>query len=136
VSSLSAPFLGFAETAERVGATTKRLEKSALLAATFETLDDDDLTLAARYFTGRAFPLRDQRTTNVGGSALFTAIREVTGAEADWLERQLVARGDFGDAAYDAWTAAAAPAAPPVHLTLSNVAAGLDRLAATAGSKK
>ncbi|HEX7955514.1 MAG TPA: hypothetical protein VF508_01140, partial [Pyrinomonadaceae bacterium] len=69
----------FAEVADAVGATTKKLEKAALLGAYFAELSDEDLSTAARYFAGHAFPLYDARTTNVGGGMLRDAIAEVTG---------------------------------------------------------
>jgi len=74
-------FVHFSETAEKVGATTKRLEKAALLAGYFDTLEDRPLAIAARYFAGYTFPLRDQRTTNIGGAALRSAILAVAGVE-------------------------------------------------------
>jgi DNA ligase-1 len=43
-------FLTFAQTAERIAATTKRLEKAAHLGEYFAALSDADLLLAARYF--------------------------------------------------------------------------------------
>src|SRR5687768_3446660 len=71
----------FAEVADAVGATTKKLEKAALLGAYFAELGDEDLSTAARYFAGHVFPLHDARTTNVGGGMLRDAISEVTGLE-------------------------------------------------------
>jgi hypothetical protein len=41
----------------------------------------------------------DQRTTNVGGAALLTAIENVTGAGAERLRAQLVKLGDIGETA-------------------------------------
>src|ERR1700724_4032677 len=40
----------FAETAEAVAATTKKLEKAAILGNYFQELDNRDLSRAARYF--------------------------------------------------------------------------------------
>jgi DNA ligase 1 len=128
-------FVRFAQTAERIGATTKRLEKAAFLGGYLTSLDDPDLLHAARYFAGYAFPLRDQRTTNVGGAALLTAMQTVSGAEPDWLRTRLVAHGDGGDAAYEAFVAAFGEETPPRH-TLAGVAAALETLAATSGAKR
>ncbi len=125
-------FLRFAETAERIGATTKRLEKAALLGDYLTSLGDDDLLHAARYFAGYAFPLRDQRTVNVGGAALLAAILSATGADEPALRARLVALGDAGDVAAEAF--AGAPDTPA--LTLAGVAAFLETLAATAGTKR
>jgi DNA ligase 1 len=128
-------FIRFAHTAERIAATTKRLEKAALLGDYFTSLDDPDLLHAARYFAGYAFPLRDQRTTNVGGAALLTAIEAASGAEPDWVRTRLVAHGDAGDVAREAFAAAFGEDAPSRH-TLAGVAAALETLAATSGSKR
>ena len=87
----------FAECAEAVAATTKKLEKAAILGAYFETLSDPDLTRAARYFAGHQFALNDARTTNVGGSIISAALSEATGFHPEdlyprmreWLATQL-----------------------------------------------
>lgn len=127
-------FSRFAETAERIGATTKRLEKAALLAAYFDPLTDRDLAIAARYFSGYTFPLRDQRTTNIGGAALTAAILAATGCDESWLRQRLVAHGDVGDAALDAFFAM--PVTPAPTLTLADISAFMETLAATGGAKR
>ena len=60
----------FATVAEAIAATTKKLEKAALLGQYFKQLEDVDLNRAARYFAGHQFPMNDSRTTNVGGSII------------------------------------------------------------------
>ena len=128
-------FLQFAETAERVGATSKRLEKAAILGVYLAALSDDDLRHAARYFAGYTFPLRDQRTTNVGGAALLAAIFAVSGADETTVRQRLVALGDAGDVAREVFDASAQATLVPV-LTLSQIAAFLETLSATAGTKR
>ena len=68
----------FARTAEAVAATTKKLEKAALLGEYFAHLSDADLARAARYFAGHQFAQSDARTTNVGGSILGEALVAAT----------------------------------------------------------
>ena len=70
----------FAQTAEAVAATTKKLQKAKLLGDYFEQLSDEDLTRAARYFAGQQFAQSDVRTTNVGGRILGEAICLATGS--------------------------------------------------------
>lgn len=129
-------FQRFSETAEQVGATTKRLEKAAILGEYFASLMDADLMLAARYFAGHPFPLHDQRTTNVGGSALVTALLTATGADEGQVRRRLVELGDGGDVAGEVYAQTPALAARPALLTLADIAAFLETLAQTSGSKK
>jgi DNA ligase-1 len=128
-----AAFAGFAETAESIAATTKRNEKAALLGRYLATLADADLALAARFFSGQIFALWDQRTTNVGGSALLTAMSAVTRMSRDDITARLVARGDLGDVAYDIFEATGGKRQGV--LSLEQVSAAFEQLAATSGSK-
>jgi len=90
------------EVAERVAATTRKLEKTAIVGEYLKLLDDDDLSRAARYLAGHQFPLNDSRTTNVGGSIISTALSEATGLSLQELSPIYVRLGDAGEAAYEA----------------------------------
>jgi DNA ligase-1 len=125
---------GFAEVAERVGATTKKLEKAALLGAYFAALDDADLARAARFFAGHAFALHDARTTNVGTGLLRDAIAEVTGLEVENLRPRYVRLGDSGDVAFEAFAETRGGAASP-PLTLAEVESLAELLSGTRGTK-
>ncbi|HEX8775680.1 MAG TPA: ATP-dependent DNA ligase [Pyrinomonadaceae bacterium] len=92
----------FASAAEAVGATTKKLEKAALLGAYLHDLSDADLLRAARYFAGHQFALNDMRTTNVGNSLLRDALSDVTGISVEDLRPRYVRLGDAGEVAEEA----------------------------------
>jgi DNA ligase-1 len=127
-------FFAFSQTAEAVSQVSSRLEKARLLGEYFQTLTDADLRRAALYFGGHLFPLREGRTVNIGGAALFAATKEVSGADETFLRERLVARGDFGDVAleaYELWAAAPTEAT----VSLEAIELFLAKLAATAGSK-
>ena len=53
--------------AERVAATTRTSEKTALLADYLRSLTPDELPIAAVFLTGRPFPEADQRTAAWAG---------------------------------------------------------------------
>src|SRR6185369_11446640 len=89
----------FAGCAEAVAATTKKLEKAALLGSYLESLSDVDLTRAARYFAGHQFASTDARTTNVGSSIISAALSEATGFAPEDLYPRYVRLGDPGDLA-------------------------------------
>src|SRR3954471_1335200 len=89
----------FAETAEAIAGNSSKLKKIGFLGAYLRTLDDADLRAAAVFFTGRPFALTDSRTLNVGGSALFTAVQELSGASDKAMHEAYSARGDLGEAA-------------------------------------
>jgi DNA ligase-1 len=126
---------GFAEVADAVGATTKKLEKAALLGAYFEGLADEDLSLAARYFAGHVFPLYDARTTNVGGGMLRDAVSEVTGLEVENLRPRYVRLGDSGDVAFEAFAETKAGVNVAPTLTLAATHSHIERLSETRGTK-
>src|SRR5438067_13614579 len=91
----------FAQTAEAVAGTTKKLEKAKLLGDYFEHLSDEDLTRAARYFAGQQFAQSDVRTTNVGGSILSEAICLATSVDPATLGPRYARWGDAGDVAFE-----------------------------------
>jgi DNA ligase-1 len=126
---------GFAEAADSVGATTKKLEKAALLGEYFGGLNDEDLSLAARYFAGHVFPLYDARTTNVGDRMLRDAISEVTGLEVENLRPRYVRLGDSGDVAFEVFAETKGDANTEPTLTLAATQALIERLSETRGTK-
>lgn len=92
----------FAEVAEQVASTTKKLEKAALVGNYLKQLADADLGRAARYFAGHQFAQNDARTTNVGGSIISTALSAATGFSQPELAPIYVRLGDAGETAYEA----------------------------------
>src|SRR6266850_1848651 len=92
----------FAEVAEQVASTTKKLEKAAFVGSYLKQLVDADLGRAARYFAGHQFAQNDARTTNVGGSIITTALSEATGLSNEELYPIYVRLGDAGETAYEA----------------------------------
>ncbi|HLL75039.1 MAG TPA: ATP-dependent DNA ligase [Pyrinomonadaceae bacterium] len=125
----------FARVAERVAATTKKLEKAALLGEYFHTLSDEDLVRAARFFAGHQFALNDPRTTNVGGGMLRDAIGEVTGLDVENLRPRYVRLGDSGEVAYEAFEEAGRGRAVKPAFTLAEVENLVGRLSETRGTK-
>src|SRR5688572_7552601 len=96
----------FGEVAEAISATTKKLEKAALLGNYFQKLNDIDLGRAARYFAGHQFAQNDSRTTNVGGSTIGEALSQATGLSSEELAPRYVRLRDAGDTAIEAVTEA------------------------------
>jgi len=123
----------FAECADAVAATTKKLEKAALLGSYFETLSDPDLTRAARYFAGHQFASTDARTTNVGGSIISAALCEATGFSPEDLSPRYVRLGDPGDVAGEVIKEAKRAFQPTI--TLAETESLITRLSETRGIK-
>ncbi|HEV2764445.1 MAG TPA: hypothetical protein VGV38_15810, partial [Pyrinomonadaceae bacterium] len=125
----------FARVAERVAATTKKLEKAALLGAYFQELSDEDLARAARYFAGQSFAMHDARTTNVGGGLLRDAVSEVTGLDVENLRPRYVRLGDSGEVAEEAFNESERTRANAPSLTLAETESLVARLSETRGTK-
>jgi len=123
----------FAETAESIASTTKKLEKAALLGAYFEKLNDADLTRASRYFAGQQFAQSDSRTTNVGGSIISAALSEATGFGWEDMSPRYVKLGDPGDLAAEIIAETKRSRAP--SLSLAEVESIITRLSETRGTK-
>lgn len=121
----------FAECAEAVAATTKKLEKAAVLGSYLESLSDADLTRAARYFAGHQFASTDARTTNVGGSIISAALSEVTGFSPEDLSPRYVRLGDPGDLAAEIIKEAGRVSQPAI--TLAETESLITRLSETRG---
>ena len=121
----------FAECAEAVAATTKKLEKAAILGSYFESLSDTDLTRAARYFAGHQFASTDARTTNVGGSIISSALSEATGFSPEDLYPRYVRLGDPGDLAAEIVKEASRVSQP--NITLAETESLIARLSETRG---
>jgi DNA ligase-1 len=90
-------FIRWVHAADRIRSTTKRLEKLAVLVDYLPTLDDLALPVAAHFFSGIVFPRHDARTTRVGGSTLWNALAELTGAGEEELSAAYSRHGDAGD---------------------------------------
>src|SRR5262249_34974694 len=94
-------FAAWAATAEAIGATTKRLEKGAVLSGYLAGLDEAQVAVAARFFGGMIFPRHDARTTQVGPALLAEALAAVAGVDGARLGERWVVHGDAGDVAAD-----------------------------------
>jgi DNA ligase-1 len=123
----------FARTAEAVAATTRKLEKAALLENYFGQLNDQNLARAARYFAGQQFASSDSRTTNVGGSILSEAMSMATGTSPESLGARYARWGDAGDVAFELFLEAK-PGNQP-SLTLGETEGMLAQLSLTRGKK-
>lgn len=121
----------FAETAEAIAATTKKLEKAAILGAYLQRLSDADLSRATRYFAGYQFAQADSRTTNVGGSIISASLSEATGFSSEDLYPRYVRLGDPGELAAEIIKEVKRPSNPTI--TLVETESLITRLSETRG---
>ena len=123
----------FGEVAEAIAATTKKLEKTALLGTYLRGLNDADLARAARYLAGHQFALSDSRTTNVGGRIIGEALSVATGLSSEELSPRYVRLGDAGEVAFEAIEERRVANQP--RITLAETESLITRLSETRGTK-
>lgn len=130
---VSAGLHEFGTVAEAISATTKKLEKAALLGNYLTQLTDIDLARAARYFAGHQFALNDARTTNVGGRIIGEALSTATGFSLEDMSPRYVRLGDAGEVAFEVVQEARPDAEPKI--TLGETESLITRLSETRGTK-
>lgn len=91
----------FSASADRIAATTKRLEKTAILVELLTALPPQDAAAAAIFLSGRPFPIYDQATLQVGGSLIWRLLEELSGQPGAALTDAYRRLGDGGAVAAD-----------------------------------
>jgi DNA ligase 1 len=89
----------FAEAAERVAATTKKLEKVAIVAEYLKSCTPAEASVGALFFSGKPFPAWEETTLQVGGRLLWQAVEELSGKSQAELTAAYRKHGDLGAAA-------------------------------------
>jgi len=88
-----------AETCEAIAATTKKLQKTAIVADYFKSRTADEAALSAVFLSGRAFPAWEEATLQVGGSLLWRVVGELSGKDEAVLTAAYRKYGDLGSVA-------------------------------------
>ena len=98
---IESEFLAFANVGEAIAATQSKLEKVRLLASYLRGLSSEQVSVAALYFTGRAFAQSDVRTLQVGWAVIFRALQAATDISDAELHRIASGHGDAGKSAFE-----------------------------------
>ena len=85
-----------AEACERIAATTKKLEKTAIVADYLKSVRPGDTSVAAVFLCGRPFPVFEETTLQVGGSMLWRIVAEISGKSDAELTATYRRHGDLG----------------------------------------
>jgi len=95
-------FAVFAEVGESIAAVPGKLEKVRLLSEYLRSLDSEQLPIATRYLTGKAFAQSDPRTLQVGWAVIFRALLTATKLSDSEMHRIASSYGDAGKSALEA----------------------------------
>ena len=124
--------LHFAETCDAIAATTKKLEKTALVACYLKSLSQtkaiNEAETAAVFLSGRPFPAYEEAILQVGGALLWQVISALSGKAEHELTEIYRKQGDAGSVA-----AEALPAKPDSGLSLSAVQQTFSAIAGARG---
>ena len=123
----------WSELAERLAATTRTSEKTALLADYFRGLSAEALPVAAVFLTGRPFAEADQRAAGLGWSAIATTVTELAGVPRAALGEAYDRSSDLGIAVAEVLRTAGHAPPPDRSPTLPEVAAAFDEIEAASG---
>jgi DNA ligase-1 len=123
-------FASFANACEAVAATTKKNEKVQIVARYLLACAGDDAGRAAQFLTARPFPANDERTLQVGGSMLWSAISSSVPRGNEALNASFRKHRDLGSAAHDVLQEHSAAVST---LKLSDVGRAFDEIALARG---
>ncbi|MEA2711603.1 MAG: ligase 1 [Phycisphaerales bacterium] len=121
----------FARVNDAAAATTKKLQKYAILAAYFRTLADDDLRLAVRFAAGRTFAGTDERVLAVGGAIVSDVILRLLRVDPQEYHDVVVASGEIGEALSKLWDRRPPLVPSRQSLTLHDLCSAFEQLAVT-----
>ncbi len=91
----------FAETCEAIAATTKKLQKTAIVAEYLNSCSIDEAEISAIFLSGKPFPAWEETTLQVGGTLLWRIIAELSGKSEEVLTAAYRRAGDLGAVAAD-----------------------------------
>jgi DNA ligase-1 len=120
-----------AQSCEAIAATTKKLQKTALVRDYLLSCNLETAAQAAIFLSARVFPAYEERTLNVGGSLVSKVITDLADTGDHALSTAYRRYGDLGSAAHDVLLATA-----PEQSTLSvlDVAQACDHIASAKGT--
>jgi DNA ligase-1 len=89
----------FAETCEAIAGTTKKLEKTRIVAEYLKSRPVEEASVSAVFLSGKPFPAFEEATLQVGGRLLWQVLEELSGKSAAEMTAAYRKWGDLGAAA-------------------------------------
>ena len=120
---------------EDLSNTTKRLEKTSILAKFMADIDVDTLSIITLLALGKVFPSYSEEEMGIGDKLVMRAISQVIGVSVDEVENQVRDQGDIGAAAEKLYSKKSQQTFFSQPLTIKFVFNNLRKLATITGSK-
>jgi ATP-dependent DNA ligase I len=94
-------FHGFALTCSRIGATARKTEKTACLAAYLKSLSESSAPLVSNWFTGHPFPPIENKALRLGWAVIRDALCGVAGMDQGEFGQCYLKHSDLGETAWE-----------------------------------
>jgi DNA ligase 1 len=91
--------LKFAQTCEAIAATTKKLQKAAIVSDYLRSCTIDEAAVSAIFLSGRPFAVWEETTLQIGGALLWRVVAELSGRDEAALTAAYRKHGDLGTVA-------------------------------------
>ena len=121
--------LQFAQTCEAIAATTKKLQKTAIVSDYLRSRTIDEAAVSAVFLSGRPFAVWEETTLQIGGRLLWRIVAEVSGKEEAALSAAYRKYGDLGAVAAEVLSES-----PGHRLTIMEVEVIFRQIAAARGT--
>jgi DNA ligase-1 len=119
----------FAAANDAAAATTKKLEKSTILATYFKSVPDEHLADAVRFAGGKAFGATDDRVLGISSAAFRDVIVEMYDVTPDDWRARVVKNGETGEGLASLWKDKGPPETGEETLTLGDLREAFDAFA-------
>ena len=86
----------FAQTCDAIAATTKKLQKTAIVSDYLKSCTIDEAAVSAVFLSGRPFAVYEETTLQIGGRLLWRVVAEVSGKDEAALSVAYRKHGDLG----------------------------------------
>jgi len=91
----------FALACEAIAATTKKLQKIAIVSEYLKSRPTEEAVISAVFLSGRPFPAWEETTLQIGGRSLWQMVAELSGKSDDEISAAYRRHGDLGAVAGD-----------------------------------
>jgi DNA ligase-1 len=118
-----------AETCEAIASTTKKLQKTAIVADYLKSCTTDEAAGSVVFLSGKPFPAWEEATLQVGGALLWRVVEELSRNDAAALNTAYRQHGDLGSVA-----AEMLPGGNVKELSVVEVSAVFRQIAAVRGA--
>ncbi|MFZ0284586.1 MAG: ATP-dependent DNA ligase [Terriglobales bacterium] len=88
--------IALTQACERIAATSKKLEKIAIVAEFLKSAPTEEAAIAAIFLSGRPFPVWEETTLQLGGRSLWKLVQELSGKSGTELTAAYRRLGDLG----------------------------------------